>query len=58
MILYKNKQTLKSDNQISVLGATKKSSLDNALLIFQAECITKRPSLNKHGLLCLFSATE
>ena len=58
MILYKNKQTLKSDNQISDLSATKKSSLDNVLLIFQAEYITKHPSLNKYGLLCLFSATE
>ena len=58
MILYKNKQTLKSDNQISDLSATKKSSLDNALLIFQAECITKHPSLNKYSLLYLFSATE
>lgn len=58
MILYKNKQTLKSDNQISDLGVTKKSSLDNVLLILQAEHLTKHPSLDKYGLLYLFSATE
>mgnify|MGYP004465194957 CR=1 FL=1 len=35
MILYKNKQTPKADNQLSALGATKKSSLDNVLICFR-----------------------